>query len=198
MAIRMKFRMNCRQDLATMMKSCFLHYWPFVRGIHRSLVDSPHKGPVIRGFDVFLDVSFWANDQISGDLRHHDTCVTSLSWYIVNIWHKLAILFLLGPTGINEPKSLSKLPSMKCVPKVITIKCLQIIYYRALQHEFRGQACWATIFSQILLRPVIAKENINMKNLLYLCSCVMDHLEIESFYVNGKHINIKSCSMTLM
>ena len=23
---------------------CFLHYWPFVRGIHRSLVVSPHKG----------------------------------------------------------------------------------------------------------------------------------------------------------
>ena len=25
-----------------------LHYWPFVGGIHRWLVDSPHKGPVIR------------------------------------------------------------------------------------------------------------------------------------------------------
>ena len=24
-----------------------LHYWPFVRGIHQLLVDSPHKGPVI-------------------------------------------------------------------------------------------------------------------------------------------------------
>ena len=24
-----------------------IHYWPFVRGIHRSPVDSPHKGPVI-------------------------------------------------------------------------------------------------------------------------------------------------------
>ena len=25
-----------------------LHYWPFVRGIHQSLVDSPHKGPVMQ------------------------------------------------------------------------------------------------------------------------------------------------------
>ena len=25
---------------------CFLHYWPFVRGIHQELVDSPHKGSV--------------------------------------------------------------------------------------------------------------------------------------------------------
>ena len=26
---------------------CFIHYWPCVRGIHQSLVDSPHKGPVM-------------------------------------------------------------------------------------------------------------------------------------------------------
>ena len=30
---------------------CFPHYWPFVRGIHRSPVDSPHKGPVMERFD---------------------------------------------------------------------------------------------------------------------------------------------------
>ena len=26
---------------------CFLHYWPFVWGIHGSLVHYPHKGPII-------------------------------------------------------------------------------------------------------------------------------------------------------
>ena len=38
---------------------CFPHSWlslgnSLVTGIHRSLVDSPHKGPVIRSFDVFF------------------------------------------------------------------------------------------------------------------------------------------------
>ena len=35
----------------------FPHYWPFVRGIHRSIpANSPHKGrPVSRSFDVFFD-----------------------------------------------------------------------------------------------------------------------------------------------
>ena len=28
----------------------FTHHWPFVRGIHRFLVDSPHKGSVIQSF----------------------------------------------------------------------------------------------------------------------------------------------------
>ena len=32
----------------------FPHYWPFVRGIHWSPVDSPHKGPVIKSLDMLL------------------------------------------------------------------------------------------------------------------------------------------------
>ena len=34
----------------------FLRYWPFVRGIHWSLVNSPHKRPVTRSFDIFFDL----------------------------------------------------------------------------------------------------------------------------------------------
>ena len=32
---------------------CFLHYWPFERGIYLSSEDSPHKGPVMGRFDIF-------------------------------------------------------------------------------------------------------------------------------------------------
>ena len=39
--------------LSTMM-TWFLHYWPFVRGIHWSPVDSPHTGPVRWSFDVIF------------------------------------------------------------------------------------------------------------------------------------------------
>ena len=35
----------------------FPYYWPFVRGIHRSPVDSPHKEQVVQSFDVSFDVS---------------------------------------------------------------------------------------------------------------------------------------------
>ena len=34
----------------------FPRYWPFVRGIHRGPVNSPHKWPVTRNFDVFLNL----------------------------------------------------------------------------------------------------------------------------------------------
>ena len=35
---------------------CFLHYWPFVRWTPQSLVDSPHKWPIMRSFNVFFDI----------------------------------------------------------------------------------------------------------------------------------------------
>ena len=39
---------------------CFPHNWPFVRGIHWSPVDSPHKGPVIWAL-IFSLVFSWLN-----------------------------------------------------------------------------------------------------------------------------------------
>ena len=35
----------------------FVHYWYFVCGIHQALVDSLHKGPVMKAFDVLFIVS---------------------------------------------------------------------------------------------------------------------------------------------
>ena len=57
-------------------------YWPSERGIHWSLVDSLHKGPVIQSFDVFF------NSQIASDLRHHDPHVACVTVMYDNLWHK--------------------------------------------------------------------------------------------------------------
>ena len=52
----------------------FPRHWPFVRGIHRSLVNSPHKGQW-RGALMFSLICPWTNDwvnnQVSSDLRYH-------------------------------------------------------------------------------------------------------------------------------
>ena len=52
----------------------FLRYWPFVRGIHRSPVNSPHKGQW-RGVLMFSLICAWINGSINnreaGDLRRH-------------------------------------------------------------------------------------------------------------------------------
>ena len=52
----------------------FSHYWPFVRGIHRSPVNSPHKGQW-RGALIFsltcIWINGWVNNRAAGDLRPH-------------------------------------------------------------------------------------------------------------------------------
>ena len=52
----------------------FLRYWPFVRGIHRSPVNSPHKGQW-RGALMFSLICAWIKGWVSngeaGDLRRH-------------------------------------------------------------------------------------------------------------------------------
>ena len=60
----------------------FLRYWPFVRGIHRLPVNSPHKGQW-RGALMFSLICAWINDWVNnreaGDLRrrraHYDVIV---------------------------------------------------------------------------------------------------------------------------
>ena len=64
----------------------FPRYWPFVRGIHRSPMNSPHKGQgggalVFSLICVWIDG--WVNDREADDLRgyraHYDATVMSLN-----------------------------------------------------------------------------------------------------------------------
>ena len=62
----------------------FPRYWPFVRGIHRSPVNSPHKGQW-RGASMLSLICVWingVNNREAGDLRryraHYD--VTVMIW----------------------------------------------------------------------------------------------------------------------
>ena len=52
----------------------FPRYWPFVRGIHRSPVNSPHNGQW-RGALMFslicAPINGWVNNGEAGDLRRH-------------------------------------------------------------------------------------------------------------------------------
>ena len=52
----------------------FPRYWPFVWGIHRSPVNSPHKGQWRRAFMFSLIcawINAWVNNREAGDLRRH-------------------------------------------------------------------------------------------------------------------------------
>ena len=60
----------------------FPRYWPFVRGIHRSTVNSPHKGQwrgALMFFFICVWINGWVNNREAGDLRryraHYDVIV---------------------------------------------------------------------------------------------------------------------------
>ena len=62
----------------------FLRYWPFVRGSHRSPVNSPHKGQwhgVLMFSLICARTNGWANNRGASDLKrhrvHHDVTVMS-------------------------------------------------------------------------------------------------------------------------
>ena len=70
----------------------FPRYWPFVRGIHRSPMSSPHKGQW-RGALMFSLIGAWINGRVNnrgaGDLRrhraHYDATVMSLcNWGLLH------------------------------------------------------------------------------------------------------------------
>ena len=75
----------------------FTHSWPFVRGIHRSPVNSPHKGQR-RGALMFslicVWINAWVNNREAGDFRcyhaHYSVTVMGCRWKIHNIlWNIL-------------------------------------------------------------------------------------------------------------
>ena len=52
----------------------FPRYWPFVRGIHRSSVNSPHKGQwcgALMYSLIYAWINGWVNNRKVGDLRRH-------------------------------------------------------------------------------------------------------------------------------
>ena len=81
----------------------FPRYWPFVRGIHRSPVNSPHKGQW-RGALMFSLIwawmNGWVNNREAGDLRryraHYDITVMGLVMRIASPMHGVIYSTLTG------------------------------------------------------------------------------------------------------
>ena len=89
----------------------FPRCWPFVRGIHRSPVNSPHKDQC-RGSLMFslicVSINGWVNNREAGDLRRHrahydvtvmiksDTCPTGVLLFLLTLLVKHACCLDLG------------------------------------------------------------------------------------------------------
>ena len=93
----------------------FPRYWPFVRGIHRSPVNSPYKGQW-HGILMFSLIYAWIKNREAGDLRRHRAhcdVIVMLSthpwnhWYapgayVINYMNKHRYMFLNHQNSTNE------------------------------------------------------------------------------------------------
>ena len=75
------------------MQTFFPRYWPFVRGIHRSPVNSSQKGQW-RGALMFslicAWINVWVNNREAGDLRrHHAHCDVIVMQPLVKKWNEI-------------------------------------------------------------------------------------------------------------
>ena len=69
----------------------FPRYWPFVRGFHRSPVNSPHKSKwraALMFSLICVRINGWVNNREAGDLRRHRTHydVTVMVLFCFDIW----------------------------------------------------------------------------------------------------------------
>ena len=85
----------------------FPRYWPFVRGIHRSPMNSPHKGQW-RGALMFSLICAWiygwVNNREGGDLRRHHVhygvivmpsfVIKSHFWFCQNVFQIFETTFI--------------------------------------------------------------------------------------------------------
>ena len=71
--------------------------WSLVRGIYRSLTGPHNWGPVMQSFDIFFLVSLdnlcWTNSWVVGDLRHHDSCDVTVTFFFISI-HDMLTIFI--------------------------------------------------------------------------------------------------------
>ena len=113
----------------------FPRYWSFVRGIHLSPVNSPHKGQR-RGALMFslicVWINGWVNNREAGDLRRHrayyDVIVMQSTFFlkiapikhnnIQLVWYKrehmllwYLIIYVIHPVLLNNARG--------CAPRVI-------------------------------------------------------------------------------
>ena len=129
----------------------FPRYWPFVRGIHRSPVNSPHKGQW-RGALVFslicVWINGWVNNREAGDLRryrvHYDVTVMSQLWY--------SLIPILARLQWTYPA--------KLLWWYVNVSLLMRMFFRKYPHQYHkfhknNKCTWYTFVSDIPVNTMV-------------------------------------------
>ena len=114
----------------------FSRYWPFVRGIHRPSVNSPHKGQW-RGALMFSLICAWINGSAkncnAGDLRRHH------AHYDVTIMRQLDLIGHQASSPINDRQAICHIAPRVCHPQPHKLTTKQQWSYLGFRGRLRGR-----------------------------------------------------------
>ena len=124
----------------------FPRYWPLVRGIHRSPVNSPHKGQWC-GALIFSLMDCWVNNREAGDLRRHR------AYYDVTVMRSRCWVFLVtakstgwrhGIGTLFASSALFNLQQRDCwvILKLCCNVSVTVLYPADCQDLSRGRMIW--------------------------------------------------------
>ena len=134
----------------------FSRYWPFVPGIHRSPVNSPHKGQWRWALTFSLMCAWindWVNNREAGDLRRHrghydvNVMVRTGTWrgYCCAVWNILYRALMSIQWRHNECDGFSNHQPHDCLLnrlfRRISKKKIKATHHWPLCREFTGDRC---------------------------------------------------------
>ena len=134
----------------------FPRYWPFVRGIHRSPVNSPHKGQwrwALMFSFICAWINGWVNNREAGDLRLHRAhdgvivmlpsvravqgSVSGQTWHIAAIF--LSYLTLLTHNTLYQPIARPASQSLDIFDTPLTVLHNSAAVYML---SWKGRSAW--------------------------------------------------------
>ena len=101
-----------------------LHHWPFVRGIHRWPVNSPHKGQWRRALMFSLICAWtnsWANNREADDLRRYYNCHCNLLVFGKNLYGLHYYLTVADAHGLICERIIQKLYQMGILKIIVAL-----------------------------------------------------------------------------
>ena len=128
----------------------FPRYRPFVRGIHRSPVNSPHKGQWCGALIISLTSAWtngWVNNGDAGDLRHHRA--------------HYDIIVMLGWTTKRRLSKNQDSPTLFGIVYIIDTHAIQWNGNVVSLMDFHGWLRWKLLFWHFLVHPLLKISSIS-------------------------------------
>ena len=144
----------------------FPWYWPFVRGIHRPQVNSPHEGQwrgALMVSLIYVWINGWVNNHEAGDLRrhhaHYDVKVmivpTLEEWHMVKLQSMYNFFNIHSFTKFHKNGLLIKNDNMFCQQTLHAGKIGEwyrtILIWRALCTTCEKSGMWQYFSKSVLI-----------------------------------------------